>query len=315
MEVLVMKLATFLVQGGRRGRFGALLGDQSIVDLQAAGRVLQRRIPRDLMACIRSGTSALTAVGQVLQAVEAEQAHTKELAETIYARDSVRFLPPIIPGKIMAVGLNYADHAAEVGSEERSRPSGFIKLTSSIIGHDAPIRKPTWTKTLDYENELAVVIGRQCANIPVESAYQYIFGYTIMNDVSAREVQRQERQIGNIMIGKNFPTSAPLGPWIVTRDEIPDPHNLQLITRVNGEIRQRANTKQQIHDIKHQMAWYSHAGFEPGDIVSTGTPSGVAAGHQGPESWYLTPGDEVSCEIEGIGCLRNPVRRSRTVNK
>ncbi len=152
-----MKLATFLVQGGRRGRFGVLLGDQSVVDLQAAGRVLQQRIPRDLLACIRSGASALTAVAQVLQAVEADHAHTKELADTMYAREDVRFLPPIIPGKIMAVGLNYADHVAEVGSEERSRPAGFIKLTSSIIGHEAPIRKPTWTKTLDYENELAVV--------------------------------------------------------------------------------------------------------------------------------------------------------------
>ncbi len=310
-----MKLATFLVQGGRRGRFGALLGDQFVVDLQAAGRVLQQRMPRDLMSCIRSGASALAAVAQVLQAVEADHNHTKELADTMYARELVRFLPPIIPGKIMAVGLNYSDHAAEVGSEERPRPSGFVKLTSCIIGHEAPIRKPTWTKTLDYENELAVVIGRQCTNIPAESAYQYIFGYTIMNDVSARDVQRQERQIGNILVGKNFPTSAPLGPWIVTRDEIPDPHNLQLITRVNGEIRQHANTKQQIHDIKHQMAWYSHAGFEPGDIVSTGTPSGVAAGHQGEDSWYLKPGDEVSCEIEGIGRLFNPVRRSRTVNK
>lgn len=310
-----MKLATFLVQGGRRGRFGALLGDQSVVDLQAAGRALQQRLPRDLMACIRGGVAALAAVARVLEAVEAEHTHKQELAETIYAREQVRFLPPIIPGKIMAVGLNYADHAAEVGSAGQPRPAGFIKLTSSIIGHEAPIRKPTWTKTLDYENELAVVIGRQCTNIPADNAYQYIFGYTIMNDVSAREVQRQERQIGNILIGKNFPTSAPLGPWIVTRDEIPDPHDLQLITRVNGELRQHANTKQQIHDIKHQMAWYSHAGFEPGDIVSTGTPSGVAAGHQGDDSWYLKPGDDVSCEIEGIGCLRNPVRRSRTVNK
>ncbi len=309
-----MKLATFLVQGGRRGRFGALLADQSVVDLQAAGRAVQQRLPRDLMACIRSGTSALEAVRRVLSAVETDHTHNKELAEAIYAREQVRFLPPIIPGKIMAVGLNYADHAAEVGSEERPRPAGFVKLTSCIIGNESPIRKPTWTKTLDYENELAVVIGRACANIPAESAYQYIFGYTIMNDVSAREVQRQERQIGNIMIGKNFPTSAPLGPWIVTHDEIPDPHNLRLITRVNGEIRQNANTKQQIHEIKQQMAWYSHAGFEPGDIVSTGTPSGVAAGH-GDDSWYLKPGDEVSCEIEGIGSLINPVRRSRTVNK
>lgn len=298
-----------------RGHFGALLADQSVVDLQAAGRAIQQRVPRDLMACIRSGTAALAAVRRVLHAVETEHTHNEEFAETMYAREQVRFLPPIIPGKIMAVGLNYADHAAEVGSEERPQPAGFVKLTSSIIGHEAPIRKPTWTKTLDYENELAVVMGRACTNLPAANAYQYIFGYTIMNDVSAREVQRQERQIGNIMIGKNFPTSAPLGPWIVTSDEIPDPHNLRLITRVNGEIRQNANTKQQIHEINQQMAWYSHAGFEPGDIVSTGTPSGVAAGHAGDDSWYLKPGDEVSCEIEGIGSLINPVRRSRTGNK
>ncbi len=308
-----MKLATFLLPGGRRGRFGVLLAHESILDLQTAGRVLQQRLPRDLMTCIRGGESALAAVRQVVATAEAQQGHNTELAAAIYAQEDIRLLPPIMPGKIMAIGLNYADHIAEVGSQGNPRPSGFIKLNSSIIAHQAAIRKPTWTKMLDYENELAVVMGKACHAVAAEKAYDYVFGYTIMNDVSAREVQRQERQIGNITIGKNFPTSAPLGPWIVTRDEIPDPHQLRLLTRVNGEVRQNANTGQQIHKIPEQSAWYSHAGFEPGDMISTGTPSGVAAGYAGPGSWYLRPGDVVACELEGIGCLVNPVRRSRTV--
>ena len=306
-----MKLATFLVPGGRRGRFGALLANQSLVDVQTAGRVLQQRVPRDVMTCVRLGEPALAAVRRILEMTEAQLTQNYALAAAIYPQEAVHFLAPIIPGKIMAVGRNYADHAAEVGGEAYPRPSGFIKLTSCIIPHQAAIRKPTWTKTLDYENELAVVMGRAGSAIPAERVYDYVFGYTIMNDVSAREVQRQERQIGNITIGKNFPTAAPLGPWIVTRDDIPDPHNLRLVTRVNGEVRQNANTSGQIYKIPQQLAWYSHAGFEPGDIVSTGTPAGVAAGHKGPDSWYLRPGDVVECEIERIGCLTNPVRRSR----
>jgi 2-keto-4-pentenoate hydratase/2-oxohepta-3-ene-1,7-dioic acid hydratase in catechol pathway len=263
------------------------------------------------MECIQGGEAALAAVRQVVEATESRSAPPEALATAIYPQEAIRYLPPILPGKIMAIGLNYSDHAAEVGAEASSQPSGFIKLTSSVIPHQAPIRKPAWTRTLDYENELAVVIGRACTAIASERAYDYVFGYTIMNDVSARDIQRQERRLGNITIAKNFPTSAPLGPWIVTRDEIPDPHNLQIKTRVNGAIRQNSSTRLQIHPIPQQLAWYSLAGFAPGDIMSTGTPAGVAAGHQGPDSWYLRPGDVVECEIAGIGTLTNPVRRSR----
>jgi 2-keto-4-pentenoate hydratase/2-oxohepta-3-ene-1,7-dioic acid hydratase in catechol pathway len=306
-----MKLLTFLVQGGRRGRFGVLLANQAVLDLQAASRVLHQRLPRDLIACIRDGEAALSAVRHVLEVTEAQYAQNEALAAAIYPQEAVRFLPPILPGKIMALGRNYADHAAEVGGDAYPRPSGFIKLTSSVIPHLAAIRKPRWTKALDYENELAVVIGRSCVAIPAERAYDYIFGYTIMNDVSARDIQQEERTIGNITIGKNFPTSAPLGPWIVTRDEIPDPHDLHIVTRVNGEVRQDASTRLQIHSIPQQLAWYSLAGFEPGDVVATGTPAGVAAGHRGPDSWYLRPGNVVECEIAGIGTLVNPIRRAR----
>ena len=130
-----------------------------------------------------------------------------------------------------------------------------------------------------FGRALAVVMGRDCCEVPAEQAYDYVFGYTIMNDLSCRDVQFAERKEGNICIGKNFPTAAPLGPWIVTKDEIPDPHNLRIVTRVNGEVRQDSNTKNQIYNIPAQIAWYSHAGFEPGDLISTGTPAGTGFLH------------------------------------
>ena len=138
-----------------------------------------------------------------------------------------------------------------------------------------------------------------------------MFGYTILCDLSARDVQFAERKEGNINIGKNFPTSAPLGPWIVTRDEIPDPHNLRIVTRVNGELRQNANTSTQIYRIPQQIAWYSRAGFEPGDMISTGSPAGVAAGYTGEGSWWLKRGDALECEVEGIGVLRFGIANAR----
>ena len=181
-----------------------------------------------------------------------------------------------------------------------------------MVGHGAIVRKPAWTETLDYENELAIVIGRACSDVPPEQAYDFVFGYTVMNDLSCREVQQAERKEGNICIGKNFPTAAPLGPWIVTRDEIPDPHHLRLVTRVNGQVRQDGNTAQQIQKIPAQIAWYSRAGFEPGDLISSGTPAGTASGYKGPGTWYLQHGDRVECEIEGIGVLANTVSTRKT---
>jgi 2-keto-4-pentenoate hydratase/2-oxohepta-3-ene-1,7-dioic acid hydratase in catechol pathway len=170
------------------------------------------------------------------------------------------------------------------------------------------VTKPRWTDSWDYENELAVVIGRACVDVPPESAYDVVFGYTIMNDLSARDVQMAERKEGNICIGKNFPTAAPLGPWIVTKDEIPDPHALRIVTRINGQVRQDSTTDKMIYHIPAQVAWYSHAGFEPGDVISTGTPSGVGLGYKGPGTWYLQHGDRMECEVEGIGVLINTCR-------
>ena len=305
-----MKLLSFRPSRARVDHFGVLLSNGQALDITEAKS--GRGLPDSLIDCIHGGADGLARVRDVL--AQAEHRLKAGNSEHIVSLEAVTARPPLIPGKIMAIGKNYSDHAAEVGSAAYSRPAGFIKHVDTLIANGDVIRKPGWTEKLDYETELAVVISDECHDVPPEEVYAHIFGYTIMNDVSARDVQFAERKEGNIMIGKNFPTAAPLGPWVVTKDEIPDPHNLRLITRVNGEVRQNANTGTQIFHIPAQVAWYSHAGLYPGDIISTGTPAGVAAGYKGEGSWYLKNGDEIESEIEKIGVLRNVVstRKRRT---
>lgn len=303
-----MKLLTFRPRHARTDHFGVLLSSGKVLDITQlkAGRAM----PGTLLTCIQGGAAALAQVSDALLAAENKIA-AGQLPEHMVALGECTLRPPLLPGKIMAVGKNYSDHAREVGDVASSRPNGFIKITSAIIAGGETICKPDWTDKLDYENELAVVIADNCTEVPVEAAYDHVFGYTIMVDLSARDVQYAEREEGTIMIGKNFSTSAPLGPWVVTKDEIPDPHNLRLVTRVNGELRQDANTGCQIHKIPQQIAWYSHATLQPGDIISTGSPAGTGAGYNGAGTWYLQPGDMLECEIERIGVLRNPIASSK----
>jgi 2-keto-4-pentenoate hydratase/2-oxohepta-3-ene-1,7-dioic acid hydratase in catechol pathway len=298
-----MKLLSFRPPRARVDHFGVLLSNGQALDISEAKS--GRGLPDSLIECIRGGADSLARVREALAQAEAKLAAGS--TEHVVALADMTARPPLIPGKIMAIGKNYADHAAEVGSQAYSRPAGFIKHVDTLIANGDTIRKPAWTEKLDYETELAVVIADECFDVPAEEAYEHIFGYTIMNDVSARDVQYSERKEGNILIGKNFPTAAPLGPWVVTKDEIPDPHNLRLVTRVNGEVRQNANTGTQIFHIPAQVAWYSHAGLYPGDIISTGTPAGVASGYKGEGSWWLKNGDMIESEIEKIGLLKNPV--------
>ena len=298
-----MKLLTFRPPRARSGHFGVLLSADRVLDITA---LAGRKLPPTLLDCIRNGEPALAEVRNTVETVEATLQRGESLPQ-VFALAAVAIEAPIMPGKIMAVGKNYADHAAEGAGQTYTRVAGFIKLTSSVVPHGATVRKPSWSETLDYENELAVVMGRECVDVAPDAAYDNVFGYTIMNDLSCREVQYAERKEGNICIGKNFPTAAPLGPWIVTKDEIPDPHNLRIVTRVNGEVRQDSNTSNQIYNIPAQIAWYSHAGFEPGDVISTGTPAGTAMGYKGPGTWYLQHGDRVECEVEKIGVLSNTV--------
>ncbi|MCE2945958.1 MAG: fumarylacetoacetate hydrolase family protein [bacterium] len=312
-----MKLLTFRPPRMRNPHFGVLLSNGQALDLTASGG---RALPGSLMDCIRAGEAGLSQVLATLDIAEGLLARGMA-PDAMVALDAVELLAPLRPGKIMAVGRNYADApgaaeavvAAAAGASVAPppRPGGFIKNASCVIGPGETIRKPRWTRKLDYETELAVVIGADCTRVDPERWADVVFGYTIMNDLSARDIQAVERRDGNITVSKNFPGAAPLGPWVVTKDEIPDPHDLRLLTRVNGVARQDGHTGQQIHRIPAQVAWYSFAGFEAGDIVSTGSPGGTGMTWQGPGSWYLEHGHEVECEIEGIGVLRNPVRNAR----
>ncbi len=208
--------------------------------------------------------------------------------------DDVRLLAPVLPSKVIAVGRNYPDHAREMGGEPPAEPVLFLKPSTAVCGHGDPIRYPAAvTKRVDYEGELAVIIGRLCREVPASQAAGVIFGYTCANDVTARDLQERDGQWAR---AKGFDTFCPLGPWIETDA---DPANLELVTSVNGEVRQRARTSQLMHGVAALIAYASSVmTLLPGDVLLTGTPAGV-----GP----LTDGDEVSVTIENIGTLTNPV--------
>lgn len=215
-------------------------------------------------------------------------------------------LPVSTPGKIIAVGLNYIDHASESDVEPPSVPIMFAKWSTCLIADGEPIVIPAGVDEVDWEAELAVVIGRTGRDIPAEDALSYVAGYTCMNDVSARRVQREG---GQWSPAKSFDTFGPIGPVLVPAGEIPDPQDLQISARVNGERMQDSNTKHMIFSVAELIAYASRATtLEAGDIISTGTPSGVGAFR--PTPIFLNAGDVVEIEIQGIGVLRNPVEQA-----
>ncbi len=209
------------------------------------------------------------------------------------ALKAVRLLPPTCPTKVICVGFNYRDHAQELEVEVPKEPLFFLKPPSALVAHLEPIVYPPHTRQLDYEGELAVVIGRRCRHVPPEQAQEVILGYSILNDVTARDVQRVEKQW---VRAKAFDGSAPYGPWVET--EL-DPSDLRVTTRVNGQVRQDSSTRFMIFDVFQLVAEASrYMTLEPGDVIATGTPPGV-----GP----LQPGDVVEVTVAGVGTLTNPV--------
>lgn len=212
------------------------------------------------------------------------------------------------PEKLICIGKNYADHAQEMGGDAPELPVVFSKFASAIIGLDEPVRLPAISEQVDYEAELVVVIGRAGKNIPRERALEHVFGYTCGNDISARDWQKG-RPGGQWLLGKTFDTFAPLGPWIVTADEIGDPHDLDIEFHLNGELMQRSNTRHFLFPIDYLIAHLSRfVQLVPGDLIFTGTPAGVGAGRNPPV--FLKPGDQLSVEISKIGKLINPVAAS-----
>jgi 2-keto-4-pentenoate hydratase/2-oxohepta-3-ene-1,7-dioic acid hydratase in catechol pathway len=207
-------------------------------------------------------------------------------------------------GKFICIGLNYADHAAESGLEVPSEPVVFMKATSAICGPNDPVIIPRNSQQTDWEVELGVVIGKRAKYVSEESAMDYVAGYCLINDVSEREFQTKHE--GQWTKGKSADNFGPIGPWLVTTDEIPDPQNLDMWLRVNGQTRQDGSTKTMVYSVAHCVSYLSRfMSLQPGDIISTGTPPGVGMGMKPPR--YLKPGDQIDLGIEGLGEQRQQV--------
>jgi 2-keto-4-pentenoate hydratase/2-oxohepta-3-ene-1,7-dioic acid hydratase in catechol pathway len=280
-----MKLVTFSAR--QETRIGAVVDDQ-VVD--SVGSV---DIPDTLIEFLTIGEPAFLAMQQLINSGRYRLA----LAD-------VKLHAPIPrPPKYLAIALNYADHINETGMAKPEYPSFFTKQSTCVIGSGAAIQMPKVSNKLDYEGELAFVIGKRCRHVPVEKARDVIAGFMVANDVSVRDWQARSP---TMMIGKSFDTCGPLGPWLVTSDEISNPHHLNLKTWVDDELRQNANTSQMIFNCYEMVAYLSKAmTLEVGDVISTGTPSGV--GVKMTPRGYLQVGQTVRVEIEQIGTLVNPV--------
>ncbi len=273
-----MRFVTYEIDGHPHA--GVISGD-SVIDLTAAGF-------STLLEFIEHGNPG------VAQSSDGSRIHLSR----------VKLRAPIpVPRKLICVGLNYLDHAKETGAELPKLPTIFNKFATSVIGPGDNIVLPRVSSAPDYEAELAFVIGRGGRHIAAENWAHHVFGYTIINDVSARDYQKATSQW---LMGKTFDTFAPMGPWIVSADEIPDPHNLDIQLEINGERLQDSNTRELIFKIPELIAFLSSVfTLQPGDIVSTGTPAGVGFTREPPR--FLRAGESVTVRIQGIGELTNPI--------
>ena len=284
-----MRLVTFLSNGERH--IGAE-GTQGVVDFTLAAPEL----PESMLDLLADGPKAL-------DAARAAAARAFSEGVGVIATDQVRLLAPLPrPGKIFGIGLNYRDHAQETGNPIPEVPIVFSKAATAVIGPGAAIEIPPASALIDYEGELAVVIGRPAKRVSRRDALQYVAGYTVMNDVTARDYQARSGHC----VAKSFDTFAPMGPVLVTADEIGDPSTLDLRTIVSGQEMQHSRTSNLIFDVPALIEYIS-AGvtLEPGDIITTGTPAGV--GYRREPRRFLKPGDTVRIEISNIGALENPV--------
>lgn len=284
-----MRLATIRSPNGPRA--AAVLGDR-YVDLHGTDPALPTSV-REMLAggpaLCRAAADAAGKPGAVL-----------------FDASPVKLLPPVPdPQKIICLGLNYRDHAIESGSPIPQEPILFSKYPTALIGHEDAIVLPPISHEVDYEAELVIVVGRRAKNIAADRGMEYVGGYTVGHDVSARDWQLK-KEGKQWMIGKTFDTFAPTGPVLVTVDEVPDPHSLPIRLRLNGQVMQDSNTRQMIFSVGFVLSYLSRVfTLEPGDLIFTGTPPGVGFARKPPV--FLKAGDVVEVEIEGLGILRNPV--------
>lgn len=326
---MILKLATFEIDTpfGRQQRLGAADEDGGMIDLRsacavylrdkegehAAGALAAAIVPAWMVDLVAAGERRMATVRAAVAHAEALLAGQNatsdpEFGELRFAPGSFRYLPVLTPGKMIYVGRNYPKHAAESTMPPPDDfPRGFIKVNSTLVGHDCDIPYPSATRELDYEVELVVVIGKAGRDISPERAYEHVFGYTVANDMSARDWQFEERKKGNHLLGKNLDATGPLGPYIVPKEDAPDPMNVRLMTRVNGSTRQDSNTKFMTYDIPRLIAHFSKMTLQPGDIIATGSPEGIARAQENADELLLKPGDVIEVEAAGIGVLRNRI--------
>ncbi len=325
-----MKLVTF--EAATEGsRIGARADNDKIIDLKAAYRLYLRDktkepssqqmadelIPSDMRHFFEGGEKSMQAATSAFEyAVDKSPQSAKDGREdeyrVFYSSSEVKIKAPIIPKKFFHTAGNFREHHEEAQKASFSHPVlpwiVFFQNVDAIIGPDEPVVYPSHlTQELDYELELALVIKKAGKHFTARQARDYIGGYVIFNDITARDIQRREMKSGVFSFCKGIDTFCPLGPHIVTADEILDPHNLAMELRVNGERRQTSHSSKMAVKIPEIIAHYSAMGYSAGDVLSTGTVSGVAAFSGDPKAWYLKPGDVMECEIEKIGVLRNPV--------
>ena len=300
-----MKLVTYRDGAAGEGRLGVVQNGQ-VIDVELLGDVVGEALPASMLELIDLGPDAQSAISRAL--AETEGARPAGLA---VPEENVRLLAPIPrPRKnIFGIGLNYVEHVAEsaksldTSKDLPKEPVVFSKPPTAVIATGEPIQhNAAMTQMLDWEVELAVIIGKRATRIAKKDAMSHVFGYTVVNDVSARD----NRRAGQWIFSKGQDSYCPMGPAIITADDVADPHNLDLWLTKNGEEKQRSNTKHLLFDIPTLIADISSGiTLEPGDIIATGTPAGVGAGRE-PQEW-MWPGDVIECGVDGIGVLRNPV--------
>lgn len=322
-----MKLVTYEARPHDK-RTGARLNENEIVDLnyayarycrdetneQAHYRTANNRVPTNMRELFHGGDHSLEAARQALKYVEQKG---KDLQgpngqKLVYSLDEVDIRAPIVPKKFFHTAGNFREHHEEAEEADFSHPVRpwivFFQNIDAIIGPEDPVVYPEdMTQELDYELELAVVLKKSGEFFDAEEAEDYIGGYLVFNDITARDIQEREMESGVFSLSKGIQSFCPIGPHIVTPDEVGDPHELDMTLTVNGELRQDSNTSNMSVTIPEIISHYASMGYSAGDILSTGTVSGVAAFSDDPEAWFLEPGDLMEAYVENVGTLRNPI--------
>lgn len=305
-----MKIARYQSTAGleRLGIVSSVSEREMLVDVARAGAARGGPpTPTTVMGLIEGASPAMDATRELL-AWAAHRADPVWLDDP----DQVQWLTPVPPKSMFSAGRNFGRHKMEslkgnasgASTLHSDFPTGFVKLGRTLVPHKSQVKRPKDVLDFDYEVEIVLVLGKAIDVESNDDPAGAIFGYTIFNDLSAREWQLREMQNGMIMLGKNFPGFGPIGPYILTADEVPDPNGMVLWLKVNGELRQHSDCRDLIFDFEKMVAFWSRFGLVPGDMISTGTPEGVALHHKpDPRAWYLKPGDRVEAGVDGIGVL------------